>query len=170
MTERTSPTDSINKYTTLVTVDSSSVHPLQFVCSVCKTSFRSEIFLQKHMSTVHQLHDPQIGGVQCTYCNFNCLTTKQLKEHYDQIHKFVCLICKKAFSSHSGFYSHNRLHHGQEQDLHKCKICDKKFECVSRLKIHERSHSTSRAFTCPVCQKSYKHKYSLDSHTCSSTE
>jgi len=137
-----------------------------FVCSICRTSFRSMIFLQKHMTIVHQLQEPPIGVIQCTYCNFNCLNERELKEHCDQMHRFVCLICKKAFSSHSGYYSHNRIHHGHVEDLHVCQICNKKFECVSRLKIHERSHSKSRTFTCLVCNKSYKHKYSLDSHSC----
>ena len=135
-----------------------------YACPICKYSFSSLVYMKKHMATQHT--DIPMGVKHCEYCAYSCLNSQEMKEHCDQMHKFVCHTCKKTFSSHSGFYSHNRINHGLEQDLVKCQTCGKKFECVSRLKIHERSHSNTRTFMCNVCQKSYKHKYSLDSHTC----
>lgn len=158
-----SSSEMLRKSQELKDIDISALNR-SYECSVCSGNFRSMVYLKRHMSAVHQ--NEIVGVANCTYCQFTCKTPSDLKEHCDQMHKFVCLICKKAFSSHSGFYSHNRIHHGLEEDLVKCGICGKKFECVSRLRIHERSHSSSRSFTCVVCKRSYKHKYSLDNHVC----
>lgn len=102
----------------------------------------------------------------CSCCYFTCDSFLELNSHIEQCHRYSCKICEKTFSTGSGLYSHNRMHHGTGTDLLECKICGKKCLSKARLQIHERSHSENRMFQCLQCNKSYKHKYSLDGHNC----
>lgn len=108
------------------------------------------------------------GTLMCVYCKQVFAKQEILNAHMDEAHRYSCLPCVKVFGTSSGLYSHKRMYHGTGgKDLLECKICGKKVLSKARLEIHERSHSESRMFQCLQCNKSYKHKYSLDMHYCS---
>ncbi|XP_052064814.1 zinc finger protein 768-like isoform X4 [Mytilus californianus] len=135
-----------------------------FKCNLCDKVFQKNRLLQ-HISTSH----PPLyyGPVRCEYCNFSCSTDDDLKHHQNEMHKYVCEICKQAFISRSGIYTHNKVYHGAADKLWKCQICGKPYGSISRLKIHEQCHTSRKIFKCSLCKKSYKYKYNLDHHKCS---
>lgn len=116
--------------------------------------------------SLHGSQDKSDKKFTCSLCDSMCDSPIDMNVHMEQYHRYSCKLCQKSFSTGSGLYSHNRLQHGRGTDLLECKICGKKCLSKARLTIHERSHSESRMFQCLQCNRSYKHKYSLDGHNC----
>ena len=116
--------------------------------------------------SLHGSRDKSDIKLTCSFCDSTCDSPVDLNVHMEQYHRYNCRLCQKSFSTGSGLYSHNRLQHGRGTDLLACNICGKKCLSKARLTIHERSHSESRMFQCLQCNRSYKHKYSLDGHNC----
>uniref|UniRef100_A0A8W8N7R3 C2H2-type domain-containing protein n=1 Tax=Magallana gigas TaxID=29159 RepID=A0A8W8N7R3_MAGGI len=77
---------------------------------------------------------------------------------------WFCYMCNKGFKSSSGYSIHKKIYHTVRPDFPKCPVCGKQFASASRLMRHQLSHSSSKAFTCKRCQKSYKYASSLKSH------
>lgn len=134
-----------------------------FKCNLCDKVFQKNRLMQ-HISTAH----PPLyyGPIRCEYCYFSCTTNDELKRHQKEMHKYVCEICKQTYTSRSGIYTHNKVHHGAADKLCKCQICGKPYGSISRLRIHEQCHTSRKTFKCTLCKKSYKYKYNLDHHKC----
>lgn len=103
---------------------------------------------------------------QCSVCTVIFTSELALEAHVKACHKYFCEVCHKKFTSSSGYYMHNRIHHGNDDTVQICKICGKRFGSASRLKRHLSSHSTDRPYQCVYCKKAYKHKDTLENHVC----
>lgn len=103
---------------------------------------------------------------RCSVCAIVFTSELALESHVKACHKYFCEVCRKKFTSSSGYYMHNRIHHGNDDTVQICKICGKRFGSASRLKRHLSSHSTDRPYLCVYCKKSYKHKDTLENHVC----
>ncbi|KAJ8298600.1 hypothetical protein KUTeg_022660 [Tegillarca granosa] len=106
----------------------------------------------------------------CKFCSTTCNSELELKEHLLKTHGKdyleVCRQCGKCFFSAIGYREHLLTTHNSGSTGSTCSVCGKYFTCNSRLAIHMKSHSEDRQYQCPICLKSYKHKYNLKGHTC----
>ena len=73
---------------------------------------------------------------------------------------FECTVCQKYFSSFFGFKQHENIHTG----AHECSVCHKRFHTHRNLRDHEDIHTGAKRYSCPHCQKSYRHYNSMWSH------
>lgn len=124
---------------------------------------------QSTISNPNQL----IINCPCKYCGVLFQYEGDLRQHLYQAHGkdylAVCGDCGKVFFSASGYNDHIKLVHRREKfDGKQCPICGKYCPRESRLRTHMKSHSNQTHFTCPVCKKSYKHKFNLKDHICKS--
>lgn len=78
--------------------------------------------------------------------------------------QFECTFCHKFLSSVKSLRNHIKRIHKQSQLPYKCHICDKGFVLQSNLKRHVVTHSSERAFGCPMCKKRFKKNFSLQNH------
>ena len=73
---------------------------------------------------------------------------------------FECTVCQKYFSSFFGFKQHENIHTG----AHECSVCHKRFHTHRNMRDHEDIHTGVKRYSCPHCQKSYRHYNSMWSH------
>ena len=72
---------------------------------------------------------------------------------------------KKAFS-----FSQNRdeheiiMHKREEQEMHECGICDKKFVLRRKMAEHQKKHEKQNQFACANCTKIFLTKSDLNEH------
>ncbi|XP_060086413.1 protein sister of odd and bowel-like isoform X5 [Ylistrum balloti] len=135
-----------------------------FRCNFCPKSFLTEMELSVHL-TEHQ----QLKRYRCGICRHSLPDRSVLRQHLLQhSNEFThfCYPCGKGFKSYTGHYRHEKLFHRPQTNNPKCQICGRQFPDDSSLKIHYRRHSDDRPFRCGMCGKSYKHKKSLQDHTC----
>lgn len=76
---------------------------------------------------------------------------------------YRCLECSIGFKLKVHLNKHNLYRHS---DVYKCECstCGKRFKDTSALRLHERTHSTSRPFPCSRCLKSFKTRENLWGH------
>ena len=78
-----------------------------------------------------------------------------------------CKLCLKNFSTNGNLKNHILTIHENKRPF-KCSFpnCDKSYSNKSRLEVHERTHSGSRPFICPICSKTFNEKGNLKTHIC----
>ncbi|XP_076034741.1 uncharacterized protein LOC143021236 isoform X2 [Oratosquilla oratoria] len=106
---------------------------LVFRCHVCDASFPKPDSLATHCRVTHQ-----------------------------DVPRYQCDFCPKAFLRKSSFYHHRRRKH-QEKNV-KCPKCSKAFPAHYLWKRHMLVHTDRRPFTCQECGKMFKSKAELHSH------
>lgn len=112
-----------------------------------------------------------------------------LIEMPSQTEELMCLICVKYFDNKTTLRIHNLLHSNEQQNVHQCTKCKKKFDSPEKLKNHVhkeykfvckicsrkcstsmtlkqhmKTHSNERKFSCIVCQFKSKTNASLKLH------
>ncbi|XP_055856887.1 zinc finger and BTB domain-containing protein 41-like isoform X2 [Episyrphus balteatus] len=65
--------------------------------------------------------------------------------------KISCILCKTNFETHDDFVTHYPNH---QFNLH-CTICQKDLKKVKLLERHMRMHLREKAYTCPICPRSF---------------
>ncbi|XP_012675687.2 growth factor independent 1A transcription repressor a [Clupea harengus] len=76
---------------------------------------------------------------------------------------FMCINCKKVFSTPHGLEVHVRRSHNGTRPFG-CGICGKTFGHAVSLEQHKPLHSLERSFTCTICGKSFKRSSTLSTH------
>ncbi|XP_021368271.1 protein sister of odd and bowel-like isoform X4 [Mizuhopecten yessoensis] len=135
-----------------------------YPCDICRKSFPTEMDL-----TVHLVQHQQLKRYRCGICRHSIPDRNVLRQHllqHSTEFTHFCYPCGKGFKSYTGHYRHEKLFHRPQTNNPKCQICGRQFPDDSSLKIHYRRHSDDRPFRCGMCGKSYKHKKSLQDHTC----
>ncbi|KAL9705882.1 hypothetical protein quinque_009400 [Culex quinquefasciatus] len=97
--------------------------------------------------------------------DFAELLTGSLNNH-KRVHiterKFVCDICGGKFKSNAELRLHNKSH---EEPQLMCSSCGARFRKRSHLQVHLKVHDANAyEFTCHICQKQFKHKFTLKEH------
>ena len=98
----------------------------------------------------------------CQICGGFFPRHSDLLSHMNDVHGFcaVCPHCNSVFKSESGFNYHLKMHSG----VAICDICGKSTQSQAHLKRHKLTHSKVKLFSCPGCQKAFKHNFEVIRH------
>lgn len=111
-------------------------------------------------------------NAECYLCHEYFTSESPLKEHMSSMHgkDYVrfCPICDRCFFSPFGYSQHISLVHSAQKSGPQCSECGMFFTHKSRLLNHMKKHSKEKNFTCLSCEKSFKFKHSLKTHSCKS--
>ena len=89
---------------------------------------------------------------ECQYCRLPFTTLEACLEHEHAMHDcWVCKTCGAPFLVETKYFAHMKEH-----QTFRCKQCP--FTCASKigLKRHVATHTTVKAFPCPICFKEFK--------------
>ncbi|XP_019350366.1 PR domain zinc finger protein 5 isoform X4 [Alligator mississippiensis] len=110
-----------------------------FQCSVCNTSFSSELSYEQHKEACRG--DARFI-CKADSCGKRFKSKDALKKHKDNVHtgnsrkKLMCSVCNKKCSSATNLQEHRKVH-----EIFECQECDKKFISANQLKRHMITHS-----------------------------
>ena len=127
---------------------------IQFSCSHCTKSFKSEIGLNMHNTNYHKLErvtpKPDTTEYKCSDCDFFVIgRNRKLTKHVLEAHGKVIKINKKF-----------------DQEKHKaCRFCPFVTANKQNLWIHENAvHLKSKIFKCGLCDFTTYYKAHLNIH------
>uniref|UniRef100_A0A670IS59 Zinc finger protein n=1 Tax=Podarcis muralis TaxID=64176 RepID=A0A670IS59_PODMU len=133
-----------------------------FQCSVCNTSFSSELSYEQHKEACRG--DARFV-CKADSCGKRFKSKDALKKHKENVHtgnsrkRLMCSVCNKRCSSATNLQEHRKVH-----EIFECQECDKKFISANQLKRHMITHSEKRPYTCEVCNKSFKRLDQVTAH------
>ncbi|KAJ7327007.1 hypothetical protein JRQ81_016766 [Phrynocephalus forsythii] len=110
-----------------------------FPCSVCNTSFGSELSYEQHQEACRG--DARFI-CKAESCGKRFKSKDALKKHKENVHtgnsrkRLVCSVCNKRCSSATNLQEHRKVH-----EIFECQECDKKFISSNQLKRHMITHS-----------------------------
>ncbi|KAM6441623.1 PR domain zinc finger protein 5 isoform 2-T2 [Liasis olivaceus] len=110
-----------------------------FQCSVCNTSFSSELSFEQHKEACRG--DARFV-CKADSCGKRFKSKDALKKHKENVHtgnsrkRLMCSVCNKRCSSATNLQEHRKVH-----EIVECQECDKKFISANQLKRHMITHS-----------------------------
>ncbi|XP_033015764.1 PR domain zinc finger protein 5 isoform X3 [Lacerta agilis] len=110
-----------------------------FQCSVCNTSFSSELSYEQHKEACRG--DARFV-CKADSCGKRFRSKDALKKHKENVHtgnsrkRLMCSVCNKRCSSATNLQEHRKVH-----EIFECQECDKKFISANQLKRHMITHS-----------------------------
>ena len=103
-----------------------------YSCEICYEPFKYKNLLETHVGRKHLM----LRNTPCDECPKMFFDKNDLKDHFVQVHKdekpFACKECFATFKRSSGYHS------------------------------HKNTHKTTKDFICPLCQKQFKNRMSVD--------
>ncbi|XP_030831676.1 zinc finger protein 341 [Strongylocentrotus purpuratus] len=112
----------------------------------------------------------------CNFCNEKYKNYYQLKTHMrqhkdEQLYKCIVKTCSQNFKNLDEFLEHIRAH--DKELSYRCHLCNKQFNDLNDLGVHQYSHSLypnqgpkliQKEFKCPKCNSKYSSPDALDHH------
>lgn len=131
-----------------------------YKCDICATVFDSHGTRNQHISIVYLNEKPFL----CDICGLTVSTSNSLVKHI-RIHKkekpYKCNVCNKRLSE--GLRQHMRIHEPAKSSL--CNYCGKLFREWKILKSHIKlKHDNQRLHNCSICSKKFSQKIHLQHH------
>jgi len=148
---------------------------IELQCCLCSVKFEYASSLQQHL--FHE-HSEESRPICCPDCHQSFYYPAELQNHsltahaivsppmlkpVDDIQKFVCQHCGKAFNSNSALQGHSHVHMPHVK-THHCAKCNKSFCSSAKLRNHQRQHSNTKPFSCDICGKEFSRKDNLKVH------
>lgn len=149
-------------------------------CPLCSSKFSTNILLRAHMRRIHDAGAD--SKLVCKFCNKELKDKRNLREHL-KLHTgdlpYACMICSKAFSTHSKLTFHLEVHNKVQKQ---CPKCNTKFvhersyrlhmqaQCVGRrrrAKIENQKRNAENYtmnYDCTICGRQYRYQESLYIH------
>ena len=99
---------------------------------------------------------------ECKYCGKVYHTGRKLTDHINQEHPgdqtiFACPFCTQPFNQYSEYLKNL----GEHKDrVLKCRLCNKEFKTITRLRIHIKMHVNQ----CPFCSENFLTPQALQDH------
>ncbi|XP_066488723.1 PR domain zinc finger protein 5 isoform X2 [Tiliqua scincoides] len=121
-----------------------------FQCSVCNTSFGSELSYEQHKEACRG--DARFI-CKAGSCGKKFKSKDALKKHKENVHtgnsrkRLMCSVCNKRCSSATNLQEHRKVH-----EIFECQECDKKFISANQLKRHMITHSEQVQPSQPQCK------------------
>uniref|UniRef100_A0A1Y1KX59 Protein krueppel n=1 Tax=Photinus pyralis TaxID=7054 RepID=A0A1Y1KX59_PHOPY len=143
-------------------------HDDQYSCDICEMGFKKLIDYTFHMQ---EHSDDKL--FKCPLCDFATDKGHLVKSHlysvHDQFKKYKCELCGKGFAIFTHFQEHKYFHTGEKP--FQCKECGQKFMYTRYLNSHmvQMHKRTPQGIHCPICNKVYSHRNSLNTHMKSHT-
>lgn len=154
-----------------------------FVCHQCDKTFTKDIYLNRHIRTVHRDRS-QDEVVQCDDCDYKCTSTDTLRQHWHRKHKnmdsgtdetFYCNNCDYTCTKKDTLQKHKRTKHSvkNENDVGKfdCDICGYTCDKRDTLRVHRHiNHNEAmdtnieETFECEQCEYTCTKKDTLQKH------
>ena len=129
-------------------------------CQICKRTFSDKERLTRHDIFMHSAKT-----FQCDICEEKFSLKCKLEIHKGRKHlksrNFPCEKCPKKFFCKTDVRTHNIEVHSNYKP-YKCDLCPSEFKRNSTWRHHRKSHLAAKNFACPVCQKKFKYKASVN--------
>lgn len=146
-----------------------TVHPSNYRRHM-KMIHNSTVWL-KNSGLFQKVEDEEFReSLLCDQCSLSFDTSRALRKHmrqyhesHDEVNRFICHICSKAFRINSLLVKHEKTH---AEDSYKCYACPSTFKFPENLRLHEQVHDPTHfsKFQCDRCPKSYAVMRSLKNH------
>ncbi|KAI5643514.1 zinc-finger double domain-containing protein [Phthorimaea operculella] len=139
------------------------INHIAAICKLCFVQFPSKMALRVHLDK-HDLF-------KCEQCKKTYINRHTYKLHLKicgrsdtRIPKFFCDMCNKGFARKNSLRTHLKVNHGYGNVV-TCNWCKKKFDAVSKLKMHIVKHTRERNFCCSQCGGKFVTQAALVYHT-----
>lgn len=145
-----------------------------YECPVCFIQFSSQSKVLEHQNKHHARKKP----FKCELCGKAFVLKRNLKDHERRhrqkekgennplpgARRFKCPHCPLSEDSLKGLSLHLRTHAEEETGDLRCDMCDKSFNQLSLLRLHQESHVGQVVYECTECDKAFAFPYLLEDH------
>jgi hypothetical protein len=130
-------------------------------CTTCDKFFKDRLKMRTHVMRVHAGK-----SFSCDLCGKSYTSRYQLRIHKETKHgdnASMCEVCGEVFFHLVNLKRHKKVHRGEEHKDFVCEVCGKSFAFHNKWR-HIRTHTQTKAFKCPECDKSFNEKDQLNKH------
>ena len=132
-------------------------------CTECGKIYKEVSLLKRHVKKVHDIDmEAKIALEECLFCK-TMVPGKSLQEHILREHKkdkITCQYCDKTYNSQNKMKMHIGATH-ERKNAGFCEVCQKEYLYIRN---HMNEKHNSEQLKCTHCEKTFKHKQSLNLH------
>ena len=139
-------------------------HREPIFCRYCPKSFHSKKMVEKH----EKIHTSE-KLFECKNCNETFRSVDELRIHSRAVHNtrkkqsaLSCTVCAAKFDKLSYLQSHRRTHCHEKP--YQCESCGIRFTQLSMLKSHNDMHASNKMFECQICTRKFTKASAMQEH------